>query len=125
VTYKAMLIIDNSELLLRPGMTATAEIVVRKVEDALLVPNAALRFTPSPDAEDTQTVSLLQRIIPSPPRFRPASRPAEDGPDRTIWVLRDGVPVAVPIVVGASDGRSTEIVEGDITSGDRVIIDTR
>jgi HlyD family secretion protein len=125
VTYKAMLIIDNSELLLRPGMTATAEIVVRKVEDGLLVPNAALRFTPSPDAEDTQTVSLLQRIIPSPPRFRPASRPAEDGPDRTIWVLRDGVPVAVPIVVGASDGRSTEIVEGDITSGDRVIIDTR
>jgi HlyD family secretion protein len=40
-------------------------------------------------------------------------------------VLRNGVPAAVPIVVGASDGRSTEIVEGDISSGDQVIIDTR
>jgi HlyD family secretion protein len=124
VTYKAILTIDNSELLLRPGMTATAEIVVQEVEDALLVPNAALRFSPS--ATDTpQTVTLLQRIIPSPPRFRPASPRADDGPDRTVWVLRDGVPTAVPVVVGASDGRSSEIVEGDIASGDRVIIDTR
>ena len=125
VTYKAMLIIDNSELLLRPGMTATAEIVVQEVKDALLVPNAALRFTPQSDTEDEQSASLLRRIIPSMPRFRPASRPAEDGPDRIIWLLRDGVPAAVPIVVGASDGRSTEIVEGGIASGDRVIIDTR
>ena len=125
VTYKAMLIIDNAELLLRPGMTATAEIVVREVEDALLVPNAALRFSPPSDMEDQQSVGLLRRIIPSMPRFRPASRPAEDGPDRTAWVLRDGVPTAVPIVVGASDGRSTEIVEGNITTDDQVIIDTR
>jgi HlyD family secretion protein len=125
VTYKAMLIIDNSELLLRPGMTATAEIVVQEVKDALLAPNAALRFSPPAATESPQTVSFLQRIIPSPPRFRPASRPADDGPDRTVWVLRDGVPTAVPVVVGASDGRSSEIVEGDIASGDRVIIDTR
>ena len=47
VTYKAVLSIDNSELLLRPGMTATAEIVVEQVKDALLVPNAALRFSPA------------------------------------------------------------------------------
>ena len=46
VTYKAVLTIDNSELLIRPGMTATAEIVVEQVQDALLVPNAALRFSP-------------------------------------------------------------------------------
>ena len=125
VTYKALLNIDNSELLLRPGMTATAEIVVQEVKDALLMPNAALRFTPLSDTEDKQTVSLLRRIIPSMPQFRPASEPAKDGPDRTIWVLRDGVPAAVPVVVGVTDGRSTEIVEGDITSGGQVIIDTR
>jgi HlyD family secretion protein len=125
VTYKAMLITDNSELLLRPGMTATAEIVVREVENALLVPNAALRFSPPLDREDRQSVSFLKRIIPGMPSFRPASRPEEGGPDRTIWVLRDGAPAAVPIQVGASDGRSTELVEGDIANGDQVIIDTR
>jgi HlyD family secretion protein len=46
VTYKAILTVDNSDLLLRPGMTATAQISVQEVTDALLVPNAALRFTP-------------------------------------------------------------------------------
>lgn len=124
VTYKALLVIDNSELLLRPGMTATAEIVVQEVRDALLVPNAALRFSPPSDQDGASTDSLLRRIIPSPPRFRPASAPAEDGPDRTVWVLRDGVPAAVPVVVGASDGRSTEIVKGEIAVGEQVIVDT-
>ena len=46
VTYKAVLTVDNSEMLLRPGMTATAEIGVQEVTKALMVPNAALRFTP-------------------------------------------------------------------------------
>ena len=46
VTYKAVLTTDNSELLLRPGMTATAEITVHQVDDVLTVPNTALRFSP-------------------------------------------------------------------------------
>lgn len=46
VTYTTVLAVDNSALALRPGMTATAVITVEQIEDALLVPNAALRFSP-------------------------------------------------------------------------------
>ncbi len=46
VTYETLLAVDNSDLSLRPGMTATANITVQEVHDALLVPNAALRFVP-------------------------------------------------------------------------------
>ena len=46
VTYETVLKVDNTDLCLRPGMTATADITVKKVQDAVLVPGAALRFTP-------------------------------------------------------------------------------
>jgi HlyD family secretion protein len=46
VTYEAVLAVDNSDLLLRPGMTATASVVTQHKQGVLLVPNAALRFTP-------------------------------------------------------------------------------
>jgi len=122
VTYKAVLTIDNSELMIRPGMTATAEVVVQEVNDALLVPNAALRFSPAPSQAGRQT-SFLRRILPGPPRFRPPSKQEETGSNRTIWVLRDGEPVAVPVVVGATDGRRTEIVKGELSAGERVILE--
>jgi HlyD family secretion protein len=123
VTYKAVLTIDNSELLLRPGMTATAEIVVQEVKDALLVPNGALRFSP-PSAETAQrSVGFLRRLLPGPPLRRPPSKAAEIGPSRTIWILRDGAPAAVPVVGGATDGKRTEILKGEVTPGQSVIVD--
>jgi HlyD family secretion protein len=122
VTYKAVLTIDNSELMIRPGMTATAQIVVQRIQDALLVPNAALRFSP-PAAQAPDQRSLLRRILPGPPTFRPPSKPEEAGASRSAFVLREGAPVAVAIVVGATDGRRTEIVEGEIAPGDPVIVD--
>ena len=121
VTYKAVLTIDNSELLIRPGMTATAEIVVQQVGDALLVPNAALRF--SPPAANQQSRGFLKSILPGPPAFRPPSKPEEAGRGQRVWVLRDGAPVAVPVVVGATDGRRTQILEGEISQGQAIIID--
>lgn len=121
VTYKAVLAIDNSELLIRPGMTATAEITVQEVEDALLAPNAALRF--SPPATDEPSGGFLQRLFPMGRAFRPASNQEASGPDRRIWVLRESVPVAVPVTVGVSDGRMTEIVSGKISPGDAIIVD--
>jgi HlyD family secretion protein len=124
VTYKALLTIDNSEQLLRPGMTATAEIVVQELKDALLVPNAALRFSPPSDRDAAPAGSHFQRLMPGPPRSRPATRPAEKDSEREIWVLREGVAVAVPVVVGASDGRSTEIVRGDLSDAEQVIVDS-
>lgn len=123
VTYKGLLTVDNSELLLRPGMTATAEIVVQQVKDALLVPNAGLRFSPPSEEQGQSSQSLLRSIIPSMPQFRAASGPAESGPNRTVWVLRDGAPTEVAVVVGDTDGANTEILKGDIAAGDAVIVD--
>ncbi len=124
VTYKAVLTTDNSELLLRPGMTATAEITVQNIEDALLVPNAALRFSPPVDESTDNSGGLLRKFLPGPPRFRAASKKEQSGSDRTVWVLRDGAPVGVDVKIGATDGRHTEIVSGDLATGAPVIVDT-
>jgi HlyD family secretion protein len=124
VTYKAVLTIDNTDLMIRPGMTATAEIVVNEVKDALMVPNAALRFSPPSAQAEQRSVGLLQRLLPRPPTRRPASKPEDTGASRTLWVVRDGAAVAIPVTVGATDGRRTEIVAGEIESGVPVIIDT-
>ena len=124
VTYKAVLTTDNTELLLRPGMTATAEITVQNIEDALLVANAALRFSPPVEDSNAASGGLLRKFLPGPPRFRAASKKEESGSSRTVWVLHDGAPVAVDVMVGATDGRRTEIVKGDLAAGTPVIIDT-
>lgn len=122
VTYKAILTVDNSAMLLRPGMTATAEIGVQNVADALLVPNAALRFTPP--VETTGQGDLLKRMMPGMPQFRPPSPQEPSGPSRAVWTLRDGAAVEVPVITGASDGRMTEILQGELTEGTVVIVDT-
>ncbi len=75
VTYKAVLTIDNSDLLIRPGMTATAEIVVQQVSDALLVPNAALRFSPKSAQANRRSGGFLQRLLPRFP-FAPSAEQA-------------------------------------------------
>lgn len=124
VTYTAVLELDNSELLLRPGMTATAEVVVARLDDALLIPNAALRFAPPARQEEAETRSFLQRVLPHPPANVEVPRLAE-GPagERRVWLLRDGAPEAAALRVGASDGTWTEVVEGPLQAGDPVVVD--
>ena len=124
VTYKAILSIDNSDLLIRPGMTATAEIVVQQVNNALLVPNPALRFSPAATQARGQQQSFIQRLLPGRPTFRPPSKQEETGASRTVWISSNGGPTAVPIVTGATDGRRTEITRGDIAADQRIIVDT-
>lgn len=126
VTYKAVLTTDNTELLLRPGMTATAEIVVEKVDDAVTIPNAALRFSPPAGSENTDKRNFLQKILPGMPRLRrPSSPHAATGSERAVWVLAaDGAPQEVAVTVGPSDGKRTEIVKGDLKPGQAVIVDS-
>ena len=126
VTYLTHLDVDNADLSLRPGMTATATITATQRENVLVVPNSALRFTPAvagasatQAARKTFTSSLLPRM-PGGSR-RPASAGASTAGARQVWVLRDGVPVAVPVTPGISDGRQTEIVGGDLQAGMQVI----
>ncbi len=129
VTYKTILKVDNDDLSLRPGMTATAEIVTTERENVLLVPNAALRFTPPPppEAQSSGGGGLVASLLPRPPRGLAPRRQAGSakggkGTARRIWVLRDGQPVAVPVTVGSSDGRMTEVTGDELTPGLPVII---
>jgi HlyD family secretion protein len=98
VTYDAVLGVDNSDLALMPGMTASTEIIVAERTDVLRVPDPALRYTPGKSA---------------------AGKLPASGPH--VYVLRNGVPVAIPVVLGLDDGTFSEIVKGDLHVGDAVI----
>lgn len=126
VTYKTLLSVDNSDLALRPGMTATANVTVKRTANIMLVPNVALRFSP-PVAEETARTSgsLISRLFPRPP---PASRPRdtadEKGKQQRIYVVsRDSQPSVVPVTTGSTDGIMTEITSDDITVGTEVVTD--
>jgi HlyD family secretion protein len=125
VTYETLLSVDNAKLLLRPGMTGTAGITVNELTDVLLVPNASLRFTPPAPATQEKR-SFAARLLPSPPR--PPAKVAQSTADRRhqqLWTLRDGMPVAIPVTVGATDGRMTQVVAGDVQPGLEVLTDIR
>ena len=123
VTYKAVLVVDNRELLLRPGMTATAQIVTQEIPGALAVPNAALRFTPPHEAAP-QEFSINKLFIPRMPRSERQQAPASDGA-RTLYVLENGQPKAITVHVGVSDGKETQIVSGELREGDAVIMSSK
>ena len=126
VTYKAILDVANKELLLRPGMTATAEITVAKLDDVLAVPNAALRFAPPAETqqEESGASGLLGMLIPRRTTSTNRIPAAADGAGmRSIWVLRDGIPAEVKVRTGRTDGSRTQILEGDLKEGDAVITD--
>jgi HlyD family secretion protein len=123
VTYKAVLSTDNTALLLRPGMTATAEIVVQQVSKTLTVPNAALRYAP-PTQRASERTSLLRRLLPGRPPFRAASQRDDSGPSRRVWMVKDGAAVPVPVLIGVSDGQRTQIIQGEIVEGQSVIVDS-
>jgi HlyD family secretion protein len=122
VTYQAKLDVDNSKLLLRPGMTAAVDIVTRQAEGVLTVPNAAFRYSPpARDAGSGRGFSLRDLFMP---RFRRQGDRAEapkaaDG-TRAVYVLRDGRPHKVMVKPGDTDGAFTEILSG-LELGDKVI----
>jgi HlyD family secretion protein len=105
VTYEALLSVANPDLLLRPGMTATAEITTDQRHDVLLAPNAALRFTPPRANSDVAT-----------------NGHSSDQP-RRVWTLRDGEPTQIPVSVDASDGRWTEVTSGELEVGQPLLVD--
>jgi HlyD family secretion protein len=119
VTYQTVLSVDNSERLLQPGMTATAEITVTQVSDVTLVPNAALRFTP-PAAMQTSGGGF--RFLPRPPGSQRRDRSAENGAKR-VWTLNGEQLTPIEVALGASDGTVTELRGGQLTPGTQVIVD--
>lgn len=116
VSYEAVLKVDNSARLLRPGMTATTDIVVAEASAVLTVPNAALRFKPEAVSNPG---SIVESMMPTS-----SIETGGSGRQRSVWVLRDGALTEVQVTVGLSDGQRTEIAGGAIAAGDLVVVST-
>jgi len=127
VSYAADLSVANPGEQLRPGMTATADIVTMERQNVLLVPNAALRFTPTsdtPDASASQSGGITSALVPRRPRRGGADKTAtvKAGGGQTVYIKgADGKPQPVQVTIGASDGTMTEITGGDLQPGMQVI----
>jgi HlyD family secretion protein len=128
ITYETVLNVDNSDLSLRPGMTATADITVQKVEKAILVPNAALRFSPSAKKEEapSSSGSVISKLFPRPPRSPSKQREVVIANKRQhrVWTLQNGKPAAIDVTTGATDGIMTEVTGGDVEPGMALVVDT-
>jgi HlyD family secretion protein len=114
VTYNAVVTADNPERLLKPGMTATLRIVTDRRDDVVRVPEAALRYVPG--GARTRAGARNERDR------------AEAGADATrghVWVLADGAPKRVSVRTGLSDDNFVEIVEGNLSAGDQIIVGER
>jgi HlyD family secretion protein len=107
VTYKGILLVDNTKLLLKPGMTATAEIITGTLSQSILVPNAALRFVPPAN----QTSGI------------PAA-PVGVGLGR-VWTIQNGKLKPHDLKLGGTDGHATQVLRGDLQPGDKVITDSK
>ena len=100
VTYDVVVSVDNTDLALKPGMTAATQIIIDQRTDVVRVPSQALRYSPG-------------------------GTPVTGNGNTTwaqVWVLRDGEPVAVPVVAGLDDDTFTEIVKGEFKPDDRIIV---
>ncbi len=124
VTYETVLKVNNPDLSLRPGMTATADITVKKVENAILIPSAALRFTPPADEDTAKSSdgSLISKILPHPPTPAPKQQD-ENKRQQRVWILKNGQLSSVSITTGSTNGGMTEVVAGDIQPGVEVVVD--
>ena len=127
VTYATILAIDNSDHRLRPGMTASADIVVEEVSGVLTVPNAAFRYTPPVQRAAAQRSSGLLGMLfsgggPGTPRQRTTvtNEVTTEG-YRNLYVLRGGEPVKLAVKTGVTDGDLTQVLDGALAEGDAVI----
>ncbi|MDA3907592.1 MAG: efflux RND transporter periplasmic adaptor subunit [Sulfurimonas sp.] len=115
VTYETVVSVDNSDLLLLPGMTVSADITTKLVENALLIPNAALRFSPPKDSKKSSQISFFG---PSPIK----KKTDLSINSKRVWVLRDNIALSVPVELGDSDGISSVVLKGDISVNDKIIL---
>jgi HlyD family secretion protein len=104
--------VPNTDLKLKPGMTAAVTIETARADDVLKVPTAALRFTPAANGSAR------------PARAGASGSTAREENRSAVWVLAQEQPTRVPVRTGISDGRDTAILEGDLTAGTPVITGT-
>lgn len=106
ITYDVVVAADNGELLLKPGMTATARIISARRDNVLRVPAQALHYSPTAGVRPAGQSHRAHAAGTTPQR---------------VWVLRDGKPARVPVTVGLEDDAFAEITGGNLKAGDLVI----
>ena len=106
VTYNAVIVVDNTGLKLKPGMTANVSIETESRQSVLRIPNAALRFKPATSAATTDQ--------------KGAKGPKGSG----VWILENNQPKNVKITTGISDGNYTEVTTSELTEGQLIITDS-
>ena len=121
VTYETVVLVNNEELLLRPGMTASAKIVTKESVDKLIVPNGALRFKPkTQNKERKNTMSLVE-----PPKRPQGENKAKDLSKKDIspiFILENNEVKRVMVKVLDTDGKSSTVESKDLKVDDEVII---
>lgn len=129
IAYTAVLAVRNPDLILRPGMTATADIVTSEKRNVLLVPNAALRFSPDRQAGSGQRGGVTSVLMP--PRRGNRNRGNREvaigrGSRQTIYVVgENGQPQPIQVTVGESNGSQTEVTGRGLRPGMEVIVGRR
>lgn len=131
VTYVVVVNVDNSDLKLKPGMTANVSIEVARKDGVLKLPPAALRFKPKTKGDEAKTKGSGERNGANTQRpaagatdhggGKPGGR--KGGSGQQVYILKGGKPFAVPVKTGIANNSSIELVEGDIKDGDEVIIE--
>ena len=111
VTYDVVVSADNPGDRLKPGMTATVKIITEKRQNVLRIPDQALRYTPGGIAGTSGS---------SGDRAQPVGD--AEGASGSVWVLRDGRPVRVPVTIGIDDDSFAEVLKGDLHPRDQVIV---
>ena len=124
VTYITVVNVDNTDLKLKPGMTANVSIEVARKEDVLKLPPAALRFKPKSKGEEPKEKRQASTSAPGAGREaggKPGGRKGAVGPQ--VYVLKDNTPLAVPVKTGIANNSSIELIESSLKEGDEVIIE--
>lgn len=121
VTYDVVVTVDNPDKILMPGMTAYVNITVAKRDDALLVPNAALRFHPS-DSSIQRRASRNSEFEQQPEQASQNSSPGTQG---TVYILDGDKLKPVRVRIGITDNRMSEVLSGNLKEGDQVVVNER
>jgi HlyD family secretion protein len=127
VTYETIIDVSNAKRKLKPGMTANVSIVVAQRQDALKIPNAALRFRPSAPKKSPSLGTSDSKTR----KKSSGSKKEKHKAEKTVYVLASGTnsanalqprtPQPVQIKPGITDGSFTEVVDG-LKEGDNVIL---
>jgi HlyD family secretion protein len=126
VTYKTLLRVDNPDLVLRPGMTATADIMIQEIKNAVLVPNAAFRFTPPAGISDNQQQGQKQGFfskLTSGTQEKETKNTDRENKNK-VWILKGGRPVPMEVTTGPTNGTLTVIEDdSDLKPGTPLVVD--